>query len=597
MGSVGFCGESEPQPSTSNSKKFKLPRKLLDECCAVNHAAIPRKLRSAIKKRGLDSMPNSKKQNRLYDGVETIRKSGAKKSRLNMKQGHITKDEKEVAETLYLLANMFYDAIKTDERGFDVHPSETNSSIVLETGSTTTAAQDAGKIAARATLEALCQTSNLEDSTSKIAPLKTFDDPLLSKLHISKQYPILLASEDRTNLVTSASKTKISALTTVPSDRGITMEQVAAPGIQNCPREDKNNVCEVDLLLWHSSLSSTVTQGTETLESCPRSSINKLPAWFETTNHVIQHPTPEESFTKNKHHLVKAEPMRLRRRCSAHIYICHLIKVMQVSDRKEGLPGTLFEPGPHINIEYQRNGIDHTSGPLSFSVSSIQDTILLHKSLFQDQQQASKMHASCSPLKQVSSLVTLSDRLFVCHVSWTINFLQGSDFLSLAGHSDEVLKQFHSSYMQSQNNLAMLLPQPQNCYSTFHERSPAVATKQLPPFHSSQVAALSALFAAQSPPAGLPTSYSQERENGESDSSFFVNCAQARPLFPHLHSSPGLNYQQFPQQQFNSIHPPLSLSNVKGHGLRLPSGFDRNRATCYPGNMSQLQIFCNQQRL
>ncbi|XP_073305279.1 uncharacterized protein [Primulina huaijiensis] len=589
MGSVGFCGESEPQPSTSNSKKFKLPRKLLDECCAVNHAAIPRKLRSAIKKRGLDSMPNSKKQNRLYDGVETIRKSGAKKSRLNMKQGHITKDEKEVAETLYLLANMFYDAIKTDERGFDVHPSETNSSIVLETGSTTTAAQaflipicyaiyipqstDAGKIAARATLEALCQTSNLEDSTSKIAPLKTFDDPLLSKLHISKQYPILLASEDRTNLVTSASKTKISALTTVPSDRGITMEQVAAPGIQNCPREDKNNVCEVDLLLWHSSLSSTVTQGTETLESCPRSSINKLPAWFETTNHVIQHPTPEESFTKNKHHLVKAEPMRLRRRCSAHIYICHLIKVMQVSDRKEGLPGTLFEPGPHINIEYQRNGIDHTSGPLSFSVSSIQDTILLHKSLFQDQQQASKMHASCSPLKQ------------------------GSDFLSLAGHSDEVLKQFHSSYMQSQNNLAMLLPQPQNCYSTFHERSPAVATKQLPPFHSSQVAALSALFAAQSPPAGLPTSYSQERENGESDSSFFVNCAQARPLFPHLHSSPGLNYQQFPQQQFNSIHPPLSLSNVKGHGLRLPSGFDRNRATCYPGNMSQLQIFCNQQRL
>ncbi|XP_075483466.1 uncharacterized protein LOC142523640 isoform X2 [Primulina tabacum] len=582
MGSVGFCGESEPQPSTSNSKKFKLPRKLVDECCAVNNAAIPRKLRSAIKKRGLESMPNSKKQNPL-------RKSGAKKSRLNMKQGHITKDEKEVAETLYLLANMFYDAIKTDERGFDVHPSETNSSTVLETGSTMTAAQDAGKIAARATLEALCQTSNLEDSTSKIAQLKSFDDPLLSKLPISKQYPILLASEDRTNLVTSASKTKISALTTVPSDWGITMEQVAAPGIQNCPREDKNNVCEVDLLLWRSHLSSTVTQGTETLESCPRSSINKLPAWFDTTNHVIQHPTPEESFTKNKHHLVKAEPMRLRKRCSAHIYICHFIKVMQVSDRKEGLPGTLFEPGPHINIEYQKNGIDHTSGPLSFSVSSIQDTILLRKSLFQDQQQASKMHASCSPLKQVSSLVTLSDRLFVCHVSWTIKFLQGSDFLSLAGHSDEVLKQSHSSYMQSQNNLAMLLPQPQNCYSTFLDRSSAVAIEQLPPFHSSRVAAL---FAAQSPPAGLPTTYLQERENGESDSSFFVNCAQARPLFPHMHSSPGLNYQQF-----NTIHPPPSLSNVKGHGLRLPSGFDRNRATCYPGNMSQLQIFCNQQRL
>lgn len=566
MGSVGFCGESEPQPSTCNSKKFKSPRKLLDESCAVNQAAIPRKLRSAIKKRGLEySMPISKKQNRLYDGVETLWKSGAKKSKLNTKQGHITKDEKEVAETLYFLANMFCDAIKTDEPGLDVHPSETNSSTVIETGSTVTAAQDAGKIAARETLEAICQTSNLDDSKSKIAQLKSFDYPQLSKLPVSKQYPILFASGDRSDLVTS-SRTNMSAITTVPSDWGITVEHVAAPGIQNCPRVDKNN----DLLLRRPSLSSTVTQGTETLESCPRSSINKFPAWFETTNHVIQHCTAEESFTKNKHHLVKAEPMRLWKRCSAHIYICHLIKVMQVSDGKEGLPGTTFEPGLHINIDYQKNGIDYASGALSSTVSSIQDTILLHKSLFQDQQQASKVPASCSPLKQ------------------------GPDFLSLAGHSDEVLKQFHSSNMQSQNNLAMLSSQPQICYSAFHDRSAAVATEQIPPFHSSRVAAL---FAAQSPPAGVPTSYLPKSKNGERDSSFFVNCAQARPLFPRLHSSPGLNYQQFPQQQFNKIYPPPSLSNVKGHGLRLPSGFDRNRATCYPDNMSQLQIFWNQQHL
>lgn len=90
---------------------------------------------------------------------------------------------------------------------------------------------------------------------------------------------------------------------------------------------------------------------------------------------------------------------------------------MQVSDRKEGLPGTTFEPGLHINIDYKKNGIDYASGAMSSTVSSIQDTILLHKSSFQDQQQASKMPASCSPLKQVSSLVTLLiDCLFVIYV-------------------------------------------------------------------------------------------------------------------------------------------------------------------------------------
>lgn len=114
--------------------------------------------------------------------------------------------------------------------------------------------------------------------------------------------------------------------------------------------------------------------------------------------------------------------MRLRKRCSAHVYISHLIKGMQVLDRKEGLPETRFEPGPHISIDYQKNGIDYTSGALSSTVSSIRDTILLHKSVFKDQQQASNMPVSCSPLKQVSSLVTLSDRLFARHLCWTIIF-------------------------------------------------------------------------------------------------------------------------------------------------------------------------------
>ncbi|GFP95270.1 hypothetical protein PHJA_001671300 [Phtheirospermum japonicum] len=44
MGSV--VGEVESQPSISNCNKYKLPRTLLAGCGAVNHASVPRKLRS-----------------------------------------------------------------------------------------------------------------------------------------------------------------------------------------------------------------------------------------------------------------------------------------------------------------------------------------------------------------------------------------------------------------------------------------------------------------------------------------------------------------------------------------------------------------------
>ncbi|KZV20138.1 hypothetical protein F511_00995 [Dorcoceras hygrometricum] len=514
MGSVGFCGESESQPSTSNSKKSKSPRKLLDEGSAVNHTAIPRKLRSAIKKRGLESMnpplPISKKQN-SENGVETLRKSGAKKSKLTTKQGRITKDEKEVAETLYLLANMFNDTKKSDEQGLDVHLSETNSLTVLETMGTMTTAQgstDTGKIAARVALEAICQTSNVEVSTSKITRLKSFDDPQLSKLSISQQYPIPFTYGDRIDLDTGS-----------------------------------------------------------------RSSMNKLPSWFETTNHVIQHHIPEESFTKNKRHLVN-EATRLRKRCSSHVYISHLIKVIQVLDRKERLPETRSETGPPINIDdYQKNGIDYTSGALSSSVSSIRDTIFLHKSLFQDQQQASKMPVSWSPLKQQPSFihpmnVAVPPVHLVEHRSFPL-------FLKLT-----------PLYILGLKGTLIL------CFMNLLKQLP------LPLFDSSRLrSSVAALFPAQSRSAGLPTSDLQDWKSGERDSSFFVTSAQAQSHLPHLHSTPGLKYQQFPQQQFNTIHLPESLLKVKGNGLRLPSGFDRNRATCHPGNMSQLQIFSNQPHL
>lgn len=53
---------------------------------------------------------------------------------LSQKQGRITKDEEEVAETLYALAGMFSDANRANQSGSNDEPPEPKSSATQEAG-------------------------------------------------------------------------------------------------------------------------------------------------------------------------------------------------------------------------------------------------------------------------------------------------------------------------------------------------------------------------------------------------------------------------------------------------------------------------------
>ncbi|CAL5357019.1 unnamed protein product [Camellia sinensis] len=115
MGCAGSEFEDEICNTTSISKRFRFPQKVFHECNTVDHASVPRKLRSAMKKRNRESIsppfPDKKETNHGANGVEL---PGIKKSRLNQPEDldgspsrPITKDEEEVVETLYALADMF----------------------------------------------------------------------------------------------------------------------------------------------------------------------------------------------------------------------------------------------------------------------------------------------------------------------------------------------------------------------------------------------------------------------------------------------------------------------------------------------------------
>ncbi|XP_058780796.1 uncharacterized protein LOC131654890 isoform X2 [Vicia villosa] len=99
LSSMGCNLDHHSHKSISNNKK------VFNECNGVDHASVPRKIRSAMKKRGRESILTDSEK--LKYGIESAQKDSIKKSKKQVELGPITKDEQEVAETLYALAGMF----------------------------------------------------------------------------------------------------------------------------------------------------------------------------------------------------------------------------------------------------------------------------------------------------------------------------------------------------------------------------------------------------------------------------------------------------------------------------------------------------------
>ncbi|KAK4434617.1 hypothetical protein Salat_0624500 [Sesamum alatum] len=635
MGSVRFVGEDETQPSATNKKKNKLPRKLLDDCGAVNHAPVPRRLRSAIKKRGRESvtppLPISRKQLHTSNGVEILRVDGVKKSRLNMKQVHITKDEEEVAETLYSLADMFSDIAKTNKPILDGEPSEIKSSTIVEAGSSMTTAKDAEiptqqeesrEINTRVTLESACHSSVSVNPTKEVVKYQSLDDAQQPELPFSEQSatPIASGIPSHSSL---GPRPKMSTFDMIQScERTTAQKQVATSGIQygnhHCPKEDKYKG-----LLLQPSLSSTGVVGSNTQGSSPLSLPNIFPAWFENTNCATQPIVNENSITADKihYHQVVLEPKKSRKRCSTHMYIAHLVKVLQKPERNIGLlqkPSHItttggLEKGSHASIDNQKMAINGRHGDLPFngfihSASEGSSDIGIagrsNKRLLQYQQHPNKTSVLCSSWKRGSDFLSLD--------------AGGSDTnggVNRAGCSREALNQFNVSYQQPQNHSTMLFSLSQNGYSsTFHDRtSTAAAPKvQIPPYLSntfggtvtaplgqqleSQQQKWTSQLQAQCSPSGVGRPHLlPEWQNGGRNSPSLLNYAQA--LFPHLHSVMGSKYQHFspPQQQHSPVNSTLTLSNVERHHHRLNSAYERNGSALCSENASQMQLLCNQQ--
>ncbi|KAG7587172.1 hypothetical protein ISN45_Aa02g024000 [Arabidopsis thaliana x Arabidopsis arenosa] len=278
--------ETLPCPDLENEvskKKSKLPKKNLKDTNGVDHASVPRKLRSAMKKRNLESVSKlssvSKRLNLSKTGIESFKKDQEMEANAIVPESMmISKDEKEVAETLYGLAGMFTETDSIDKKCHEKETRKVDSILVVE------------------------------DDYTKAESLK----PVVSVL--------------------SSAKTKqIDAMPLEQSDKQFSttgLKQSSSVNVNDAPaRVNETKIATSDkdyksngLLLWPGLSSTTVHSGAQVLS---KSSSTKLPPWMG------QAVSPSNSAS------LLSEPLRVQprklKRCASHIYISRLIKVLQTS--------------------------------------------------------------------------------------------------------------------------------------------------------------------------------------------------------------------------------------------------------------------------
>lgn len=416
--------------TNSTTERLQILKKFLDDCNVVDHASVPRKLRSAMKKRGRESfsppLPDSKKLNHTVGGVQSHRKAGVKKPKLNSKQGEsdwsrkatvsgpITKDEEEVVETLYALAGMFPDGDSMDKNKLSGESSEVKSSPPPETVESPVTAieverEDTKSVCCLQAAETGLS-STINESSNEASKLNSLKEPT------TQDQPDLPDCK-KPHMEPDGSNSQMRLNTTIPSlaksepdgDNSsciVHSEQSLGTGLKQ-PKQQVTNLFErkpemdfgvasfesqmsqqqmfkeprkKGLALWP-GLSSTVPFGARSPGSS-QSSAAKIPAWLDAAMYGPKTGSLETGSSTEKVSKLTRD-RKSRKRCSTHFYISSLIRNLQVQDNKDNILQQPLQLKPHVgltqtallypkNCSNLRNGINGTI-PTSSSCNSATD--------------------------------------------------------------------------------------------------------------------------------------------------------------------------------------------------------------------------------
>ncbi|XP_028091739.1 uncharacterized protein LOC114292033 isoform X2 [Camellia sinensis] len=378
MGSVGSDREDELRPTTSISKRFKLPTKFFDEYNTVDHASVPRKLRS-----------DKKKPNNGINGVKLPIKNSIKKSKQKQQRDSegspsqiivrpITKDEEEVVETLYALAEMFpfpnnnksdsdceltkaksspmregensrprLEGSEAPEKEEDSNSKSLGPSTTVEAGNSSLLEESAQE-----TVQAKCLNEPSEPGFPNSAQLRTELDNTISQRNIqsmsmlSKSEPIdgnpSCSSvgcnvQSELGLGTSSKQPKHKEAATYAGKPENAAGPAASVGCQHELQHTLNGSKNSGVALWP-GLSSAASNGASTQGPSLRSSPAKTPVWLAMAPSVTPPGSLRNGVLTEKDSRAPVGRNKPWKRCSAHVYVSRLIKVLQITEKKDVLP-------------------------------------------------------------------------------------------------------------------------------------------------------------------------------------------------------------------------------------------------------------------
>ncbi|CAL5415988.1 unnamed protein product [Camellia sinensis] len=675
MGSVGSDREDELRPTTSISKRFKLPTKFFDEYNTVDHASVPRKLRSvlrkysitftAMKKRNHNSisppLPDKKKPNNGINGVKLPIKNSIKKSKQKQQRDSegspsqiivrpITKDEEEVVETLYALAEMFpfpnnnksdsdceltkaksspmregensrprLEGSEAPEKEEDSNSKSLGPSTTVEAGNSSLLEESAQE-----TVQAKCLNEPSEPGFPNSAQLRTELDNTISQRNIqsmsmlSKSEPIdgnpSCSSvgcnvQSELGLGTSSKQPKHKEAATYagkPENAAgpvRSFSSAASVGCQHELQHTLNGSKNSGVALWP-GLSSAGSHGASTQGPSLRSSPAKTPVWLGMAPSVTPPGSLRNGVLTEKDSRAPVGRNKPWKRCSAHVYVSRLIKVLQITEKKDVLP--VLATQLTSNEGSKRVGYSAEKNPIE-----VRNAILLHKGLIQEhQQQASSTSTLYTTQKKSFDFLSLSARG---------GGMEATNSANKVGNELEPLTQFQIPYLPSlaQNHTVLPYSLPQIRYSStpFTNNLSVASAKQVqiqplqymshgPPLLSTAALPIQQrqrIWTAQYKPVGVAGSYNPNWENRRQDPST-IQFAQS--IVQRSHCSlevlgpkyAPISQHQQQQQQFNPVSSSLPNVRAKGqhHHHHLPSGYEGSGVCLCPDTALPLQLLCNE---
>ncbi|XP_004500942.1 uncharacterized protein [Cicer arietinum] len=431
------CHDSH-QPN-ANANKFKLPTKVFNECNGVDHASVPRKIRSAMKKRGREStLTDSEKLNHKFHGIESLQKDRIKKSKKQVVLGPITKDEEEVAETLYALAGMFVES----ELNCESMPKKNASVLQDQEENTTSGALENANLIPESSLTGEAKFSsfsetigddeqtNIPGTADSLVPTQN----TTPKINLQGMPMMVKRSEKYDGKVEWNDSglclemgLNVSTQSKISHVRGkLDAEYQSATGI-DCKQEQSITMYQRENgpALWPGLTPSTsVAINASYAQS---SAAAKAPHWL---NAAICNSKQDlmESCSSGGNITEAVIPKKSWKKCAAHVYISQLIQSLEVSNRQVAKKPELYEcqqikvhQGSKCGVLIQaqdsnatRNGNDYAAGTVhSASLDNSPETkngILQQKCNYLDisQSQAPPLPTIYGPQKQSFNFLSLS---------------------------------------------------------------------------------------------------------------------------------------------------------------------------------------------